>query len=273
MTDINKNRYKLLLSLILAISMSFNLSKADADEIRLTIPSFKDGSHKYYYSLLVSALKSAGHTPIISLSEEMPQIRVTYELKHNRISLYWLLKTEQRDEVFTPVNVGLTNGLIGQRILLIPRGKQSEFNGVKSLSDFRALQKVGAFGSNWYDIKVWQANRLKYQVVPGDWHRIYKMLDHDNRSLDYFSRGVMEISAEIKLHSELQIEENLLLIYERDFVFYLSPTAQKYHQILFKALSQAKKSNLMVEIQRDYWRRDIQQLQLDSRTIIKLKRP
>ncbi|NRA18621.1 MAG: hypothetical protein HRU04_24305 [Oceanospirillaceae bacterium] len=273
LTYSNKNRRRSLLFLILSIVMLINISKANADVITLTLPSFKDGSHIYYYNLLINALKSAGHTPIISLSEEMPQNRVIHELKRDRISLYWLLKTQQRDQAFTPINVGLTNGLIGQRILLIPPDKQSEFNGVKSLSDFRALQKTGGFGSNWYDIKVWRANRLKYQVVPGDWHKIYNMLVHDNRDIDYFSRGVIEISAEAKLHPELQIEKTLLLIYERDFVFYISGATQKYEQILFQALSQAKNNNLIVEMQRDHWQKDFRQLQLDSRTIIRLEQP
>lgn len=273
LTHSNKNSRRSLLFLIMPIVMLVNISKANGDVITLTLPSFKDGSHIYYYNLLTNALKSVGHTPIISLSAEMPQNRVIHELKRNRISLYWLLKTQERDQAFTPINVGLTNGLIGQRVLFIPPGKQSEFNGIKSLSDFRALQKIGGFGSNWYDIKVWQTNGLKYQVVPGDWHKIYNMLVQDNRDIDYFSRGVAEISAEAKLHPELHIEKTLLLIYERDFVFYLSGATKKYEQILFEALSQAKNNNLIVEMQRDHWHRDFRQLRLDSRTIIRLEKP
>ncbi|NRA20207.1 MAG: hypothetical protein HRU05_06970 [Oceanospirillaceae bacterium] len=273
MTTRYKNSRCLLLLLIFTLGMFINVNKANADVITLTLPSFKDGSHIYYYNLLNSALKSAGHTPNISLSAEMPQNRVIHELKRNRISLYWLLKTEERDKAFLSINVGLTSGLIGQRILLIPQGKQADFNGVQSLADFRALQKTAGFGSNWYDIKVWQANRLKYQVISGDWHKIYNMLSRGNRDIDYFSRGVIEISAEAKLHPELQIEQNLLLIYERDFVFYLSDEAQQYQQILEQALNQAKNNNLIVEMQRNHWRADFRQLQLDSRTIIRLKQP
>ena len=99
------------------------------------------------------------------------------------------------------------------------------------------------------------------------------MLSRGNRDIDYFSRGVIEISAEAKLHPELQIEQNLLLIYERDFVFYLSDEAQQYQQILEQALNQAKNNNLIVEMQRNHWRADFRQLQLDSRTIIRLKQP
>lgn len=273
MINCNKNRHSLLIFLILSMGIFINVSNTYADEIKLTLPSFKDGSHVYYYNLLVKALTAAGHTPVIHLSAEMPQNRVIHELKRNRISLYWLLKTKQRDSNFTAINVGLTNGLIGQRVLLIPLGKQTEFNDVSNLTDFRALQKIGAFGSNWYDIKIWQANRLKYQVISGDWHKIYKMLSHDNRNIDYFSRGVIEISAEAKLYPQLKIEKSLLLIYDRDFVFYLGDEAQQYQQILFQALNQAKNNNLIAKMQREHWQKDFQQLHLDSRTIIRLEQP
>ena len=125
------SRYWFLL-LTFTLGMFINVSKANADVITLTLPSFKDGSHIYYYNLLNSALKSAGHTPNISLSAEMPQNRVIHELKRNRISLYWLLKTEERDKAFLSINVGLTSGLIGQRILLIPKENKQTSMGFKA---------------------------------------------------------------------------------------------------------------------------------------------
>jgi len=261
----------LLIVLLLAVLLLSG--ELQAKQISLTLPSFRDGSHQYYVTLLSEVLKSAGHKPVITLVPEMPQSRVTHELKRNKISLYWLLKTEKRDQQFSSIDVGLTGGLIGQRILFIPKNRQQQFEGIENLADFRALDKVGGFGSNWYDIDVWQENKLKYQTVSGDWHKIYKMLQLENRGIDYFSRGAIEILAESKMYPYLQVEKNLLLQYDRDFVFYLSPNYAKYKQIINQAFALAKRSGLLHILQTNHWQNDIVKLNLNNRLVIKLNNP
>jgi hypothetical protein len=71
----------------------------------------------------------------------------------------------------------------------------------------------------------------------------------------------------------LDIEERLVLIYNRDFIFYLSKPAAQYKEILEKALKQAKKSGLIDKLIHQYRVRDFNTLHLDKLIQIRLKIP
>lgn len=205
--------------------------------------------------------------------EHIPQKRTHVMLQDGKLTLMWLIESAERNKEYTPVSVGLTNGLIGERIFLIPKGKQHLYDSVKTLEDFREIKKVGAFGKNWYDSKVWEANSLKYTVVDGEWRQIYRFLKLEKVGVDYFSRGFTEIVTEAGQHPYLDIEQKLVFIYERDFIFYLSDNAKKYKPILEKALINAKETGLMDSLIQKYWKDDFEKLEYENRTKIFLKLP
>ena len=68
-------------------------------------------------------------------------------------------------------------------------------------------------------------NNLGYQEQDGNWQAIFKKIPRD-REFNYFSRGVIEIISESKQYPELAIEQNLALIYDRDFRFYLMKSSK-----------------------------------------------
>lgn len=252
--------------------VSFN-SAILAKNVELTIVSLPDNKHLYFQELLQKSIESAGHKIKINLLGEMSQLRIVKMLDSNRISLRWLLQTEKRDKKYTPVEVGITNALIGHRVLFIPKGQQAIYSKVKTLQDFKKLGKIGAFGKNWYDVKVWKANGMEYYEQDGEWRTIYKMLSKGNRGIDYFSRGVNEILDEAKLHPYLDIEKKLMFIYDRDYRFYLSKTASKYKKILEDSLQKAKESGLMDKLVKKYWGSQLKILDFYNRTKIYLKTP
>ena len=130
------------------------------------------------------------------------------------VSLFWMVQSSERDSNFAYVNVGLTNKLIGKRILFIKKGEQSRYDSVESLADFRKLQRVAGMGKNWFDVKVWQQNKLLVKEHSGDWKEIFRMIPN-GWPYHYISRGVNEILTESIDYPELVIEQRLALIYDR----------------------------------------------------------
>ncbi len=243
------------------------------NSIRLLIPSLSDNNHLYYHELLETALSEAGYNADLQVVPNLPHKRVLLMLKNDALSLYWLVQSKKMDQQFIPVKNGISNNLIGHRILFIAKGQQQDFDNVNTLNDFRKLNKVGAFGKKWFDAEVWKYNNLKYQEVDGKWRNIYKMLASRYRGIDYFSRGFTEIGQESILNPDLDIEQKLMFIYNRDFRFYLSKSAAHYKLILEKALTKAKKSGLIERLLRKYWSKDLKNLNFDKRTKIYLKLP
>lgn len=256
-----------LLALLLCATNAF------ADEIILTVPSNEDQSHTYYHELLQQSLEAEGHKVILKNAGVAPQKRHVMWLDQSEITLYWLVQSAERDTAYVPVDVGITNGLIGHRILFIPKGAQSQYDEVKNLDDFRKLDKIGAFGNGWFDVKVWRANNLKLLEEDGDWKKIYKKLELGNRGIDYFSRGFHEILIEAKENDLLDIEKKIMLIYDRDFRFYLSKKDGNLKPILTKALEKAKATGMIDKLLRKHYEESYKVLNFDGRVKIPLALP
>jgi hypothetical protein len=243
------------------------------ERIVIRIATVDDAPYAFYHELLSTALKEAGYDAEVVPSVPVPQKRALYMLDNDEISLHWMVASAERDAAYVPVNVGLTNGLIGNRILFIPQGAQAIYDKVRTLDDFRNLGKVGGFGKNWFDVNVWKANNLKYYEVDGDWTVIYNMVAVGGRGIDYFSRGMNEIVAESKAHGNLEIEKNLVLVYDRDFKFYLGKSGAAYKDVIETALKKAKASGLIDRLIRKHWAADFTALNFDKRIKIILKTP
>jgi len=261
----------ILLFSILLVSQSFSKG------ITLHMASIEDSPklHLYFHELLKTALSEDGYE-VNLITEELPQLRVKYYLDNGVTSIYWLLQSQERDEKYIPINIGLTEGFIGKRIFLIKKGNQHIFDKVKTLDDFRALNLYGAIGKKWFDIKVWKENNLNYIEHRGSWKSIFKILSL-RRSYDYFPRGLNEISVEAQEYPDLEIEKRLILIYERDFIFYLSKSGPnsgaKYKDIIGKALLKAKNSGLINRLVKKHWAKDFEKLDYTNRIKIYLETP
>ena len=248
-----------------------------AAEITLHIPILAENKlqHQYFHELLKTALEEDGHK-VELITETLPQKRIYSYLDEGHISIYWLLKSEYRDSQYIPVDVSLTDGLIGKRILFIRKEDQEVYSSIKNLEDFRNLNSLGYLGNGWFDVKVWKENKLRYYEISGNWQKIFSMVLH-GREQNYFPRGLNEIITESKTYPELAIEKNLVLIYDRDFCFYLSKTGKnagaKYSDIITKSLKKASRNGLIDKLVQKYWGNDLKELNYSKRTKIYLKTP
>ncbi|MCG8569679.1 MAG: hypothetical protein MJB14_06035, partial [Spirochaetes bacterium] len=172
---------KKILMILFCLVVVFALQ---AKTIVLSIVSFNDNTHKYYHELLEKALEANGHKVRLKVLRDIPQTRIIKMLETGEIDIHWFVQNPDRDKMYVPVEVGLTNALIGHRVLFIPKGSQEIYNNVKTLNDFRALNKAGGFGTKWYDVKVWEANNLKVYKKDGNWSALYEMVARGGRGVD-----------------------------------------------------------------------------------------
>ncbi|WP_425425318.1 hypothetical protein [Vibrio sonorensis] len=259
--------------LILFFIASVSISAHAESSITLTLPSQLDNGHRYYHEILKAALKAKGVKLNIQIpAEHTPQKRVQKMVQNGSLSLTWMISTPERDRKYNPIDIPLTNGLIGKRILLIPPELQTRFDAIRSLKQLQDSGLAAGLGLNWFDVNVWKSNHLKFYGVDGEWRAIYDMLTA-NGDLNYFPRGMTEVVQESRLNPHLAIEKNLLLVYEKDFKFYLGPSAVEHRELLENALRDARKSGLMDSIIKKYWQHTFNTIQPENRTVIRLKLP
>ncbi|RDH43861.1 hypothetical protein B9G39_10625 [Zooshikella ganghwensis] len=263
----------LMLCYILLLPYSLAFATSPKPVLQLHLMSFNNDNHLYFHELLISSLKAINQSVSITIYPETPQTRIIKYLNEGRISLHWMLQTPTRDTLYTPIRVNLTGGLIGTRLLLIPKGKAYIYQNINSLGEFRQLPVVGALGKSWYDAEVWKANALNYNPLEGDWRQVYKPLALGNRGVDYFPRGVNEILNEAAEHPDLMIEPRLALIYHRDFIFYLAKPYISYKDVIEKALKKAERSGLQAKLLNKHWGHTTRTLKLNSRVHLYLETP
>jgi hypothetical protein len=199
-------------------------------DLDLTFPIITESSeqHKYFLALLEGALDSIDQ-PYTITKMTLPQERAQNYLSRGKIDILWMLESKQRDEGLMPINAYLTNGMIGKRVFFIKPDQQVLFDRVESLQDLIDANLTAGLGASWYDVDVWRHNGLAVKPYKWNWGRIFNELQKDPE-LDYFPRGINEVITEFRQHEGLAIEENLLLVYRRDFKFYL-PNKTEYRGI------------------------------------------
>lgn len=260
-------------SIIAAASLLALPGLASAADVTLKLASLPNGNHKYYHRLLEESLKATGNNVKITVEDNLPQPRIVSYLDDGNLTLHWMLQTKERDAKYVAVDHKLTQGLIGQRVMLVPKGDEAAYSKVKTLDDFKATGKVAGLGKGWFDVGVWNESGLKVTEQGGEWKLLYSMIASKSRGIDYFPRGANEIVAEAKENPNLGIEQHLLLVYPRDFVFYLSKPNAALKPVIEAALKQAEKSGLQKKLIDEYFGPSIASLGMDKRTKILLKNP
>ncbi len=86
-----------------------------------------------------------------------------------------------------------------------------------------------------------------------------------------------EVLNDLKLYPTLVIEPNLLLVYERDFILYLSRQGHyahpEYLPLIETVLLEAKESGLIERMIYEYGGADLNALRYYERTVIPLNTP
>lgn len=262
-----------LMFLFATVNSFVSVNSFAKESLTLTLASQVDNGHQFFHELIYQALTRDGHeVKIIVPSDHIPQKRVVRMVEADMLSLTWLLATPERDAHFTSVDVPLTNGLIGKRLLLIPPGLQQKFDKINTLEELRASKLVAGLGISWFDVDVWQFNSLPVYQADGEWRSLYWKLTHTG-PINYFPRGLNEIGLEAAQNPHLSIEKHLMLVYNRDLKFYLSPQTAKYQPQLEQALLRAKQDGLIDELVDKYWGESFKLLQPELRTVITLDLP
>jgi hypothetical protein len=256
-----------MIALLIATSLP-----AQAVSVTLRMPVYPNGQHEFFFELITKALKEDGHDVTLESVFNHPHLRERDMLALGDLNVLWLVRSQKRDATYIPVPVKLTNGLIGKRILLVPQKHKENYKDVKTLDDFRNLGKVAGLGKKWFDVKVWTINALP-KVEIYDWRLVYKIIDIGDRGVDYFPRGFNEILSEHHANSYLAIEPHLILQYDRDFIFYVSPKTPGLAPMLERAMKKAKASGLIDRLVHKHWAHNFEVLKPETRTIIHMATP
>jgi hypothetical protein len=161
------------------------------------------------------------------------EARIIQMVDENQLDVCWYASTNEFEERMQPIRIPMFRGLLGYRVLMIKKGTQSKFDGIRTIEDLRRVSL--ASGRFWADTDVLVANGLKVVKVL-KYDGMFRMLDGDR--FDAFPRGAHEPWSEIARFPELEldVEKNILMVYPNPFYFFVNKSNHELAKNIEKGL-------------------------------------
>lgn len=228
----------------------------------------------YFYRLLLLAVAKTQHDWGRLEVQELPYMlqdkRLRTALSQGVVDVIWSPTSHEYEERMLPVRVSLLKDLNNYRLLLIRKGDQPRFSSIKGLRDLSKLR--GGISPQWTDAKIMEHNKLTLVEAVG-YQKLFKMLAANR--FDYFSRGVYQINAEMKVygHLGLIVEKELILSYPNEVYFFVRKNdyklAERIEVGLTRALEDGSFDELLMSVPSYKWGTEL--LKTQQRRLIVLE--
>lgn len=185
-----------------------------------------------------SRLTPAARMELVSIAD-MNQQRALVSMANHQPSfdLFFSGFSAQREQQLLQIDVPLTMGLLGARVLVVNSDRAEWLqHAIRTPAQLKKLS-VGS-GIHWPDSKILLHNG--FNVVQTGYDGLWKMLSSGR--IDVFARGVEEAFGEVAQRAGQQpapqISRSWLLIYPLDYFVYLGPDKQALYQELNQVLAE-----------------------------------
>lgn len=134
------------------------------------------------------------------------------------VDVVYSMMSMARKWVLRAVNVPLSKGYIGYRLIMVNKADKNMFSNVRNvdqLNKFRLGQEY-----DWPDTQILESNGVRV-VKSQTYDSLFSMLAH--HAIDGFPRGIYEIDYEVNAHPKLNltVANGIYLKYPTDMFFYV----------------------------------------------------
>lgn len=271
-------RYRRYLLIALAALTYWHAAPVRAERFDIVYPrvtEFDDPRAAFAKAVLDLAMREVHAEYTIRASKDvMERERALEELAEGRtINLHWSSMSRLDEAKLRAIRIPLHRGLIGCRVLLIRKDRQSEFDHIDTLEQLRAL--TGGQGTGWIDTEILRSAGLHIETAPYD--ALFRMVEAGH--IDYYPRGVIEAYSELQArhqaNPDLVVENHLLLAYRSDFIFYTSNHDNRLANAIEEGLRKAYADGSYIQLFRShpYIRVALDRANLAQRKVIWIDNP
>lgn len=211
----------------------------------------------------------------IIVSTKMEQGRSLLEMaktEKSNLDIASYAPTTAREKLAIPIRIPVLSGLMGYRICLIKKDKQTLFDDIKNKQQLITKNITIGQHQNWPDTTILRFNDITVHTTYKK-SLLFQQLDRER--FDCFSRGTSEIYAEYLQHRQLgiSIENNLLLYYPLPVFFFVNKSRPLLAQRVQLGLERLLESGELYEIVERTFLPIISDLKLSERIVIDLHNP
>lgn len=262
---------RIILTLSYIIAGMFLILPSQSKAKTMTLKHYQsDPRYKYGLVLLKKTLENNNiHVTYEPFHKPANEARGEMLLKSGKVDFQFLSVTKKREQELRSIRIPIYYGLLGCRLLLVPKQKMESYSQVKNVSQLRTF--VGGHGSNWGDLSVYGDNQLPVKTSP-EYGTLFKMLSGGR--FDYFHRGVSEIWSELdRWNKELAIAESIAIFYKLPVYFYVNKDNKELGDLIENSFLKAQKqeNNVFKKIFLQFHGEMIKKANLDKRNMIVLK--
>ena len=164
----------------------------------------------------------------------------------------------------------ICKGLLGQRVLIIRKQDQIQFNNI---TPTKLKKKIAGIPATWADADLFRFNG--YNVLEqGSLEDIFLLLKQ--QKCDYISLGANEVQGlfdELGAVGELVIETSSLLYYPFPLVFYVHPAQEELANHLELALKESEVTGILDKLFQQHYGDVINALNINNRSVLLLQNP
>ncbi len=219
---------KIAVTLILLLSGLLIASHAFAKDVMTTIPQ------SWQLTLMETALKRvSSQYQSKTITTEMNQKRKVEESLAGNVDVFWSMTSAELESQVLPIRIPIFKGLLGNRLLIIRKQSQADFNRVSRQSDF--VRFTAGQNHYWPDADIIRSAGLPI-ITTYKYKNLYPMLEGER--FDYLALGAQEIWGELDKHPDprLKVDDRVLLQYRSPAYFFVSPQQPELARDLLKGL-------------------------------------
>lgn len=223
------------------------IGSAASETFRLGLSKGQEELLSYEISVLRLALRHAPdrHELVLQPIPQMSQDRNIQLISENAglVNLMLTANSPERSSKLMRVDIPLTRGLLGHRVLVINKSDLPLYNNLSSAEDIKKLS-IGT-GLNWPENKI--LNDAGYKTVQAGYDNLWHMLTRNR--FNAFHRGIQEFSIELKQRKALDLTTvpGVILYCPIDYFFFVSKESLRLHSILLQGLQNAYKSGAFMK--------------------------
>ena len=263
-------------SFLMFVLSFFSFQSNAIDIVTVNVGESKDDSRILFKNELVKLAlditkEEYGEYKIVTNPNRMNIARAFRELeKGKNLSLTFAHTRPEFEQMANPIRVSIRGGIDSYRLLVIRKGQQALFNGVKTLEDLQQ-RKVG-LSPNWTTHKIMAENGFNIVDTP-NYASMFRMLEQGR--FDFMPRAINEVYDELALYKPIdegiEVLPNIALYIPSVSYMFVSRSQPRIFQRLNSGLHATSINGDLSKLTDKYYKTFITRAKLQNRRIITIQ--
>lgn len=226
----------------------------------------------YFYEAIKLALEKSDVKFKLNtiVGDVMMQGRASMLIQDNQLDTHWLTTSKKYENELKPIRFPLLKGLIGWRLMLVHKDRQTQFSNITNLKQLSGL--LAGQGRDWPDTKILEFNKLNVAKIT---HKGSIMDMLSLKRIDYYPRSVMEIWSDLQYFDapRVLVDKNIAFSYPLAVYFFVNNNNQRLYDAISTGLYRALEDGSFELLFQKFFSKVLAKVDLSSRKIFYLENP